>query len=189
MARQHINDEAGFSAVEGLLVLIIVLLVGFIGYYVWHTNKQANSSYNSASKVAESTPATKKSTPAPATDYLKIPEFGVEISLTANTKDAYYTIRSDDPAVADLSTHSLTALDAECAASASSTAAVSYFTDPNAQIMTGTYAQRYPNAAHIGDRYFYIEPGNGPCSGKSNVEALQLTQRDDFSKATIKAID
>ncbi|HVX24525.1 MAG TPA: hypothetical protein VG992_04265 [Candidatus Saccharimonadales bacterium] len=32
-------SSKGFSAVESLLVLIIILLISFIGYYVWHTNQ------------------------------------------------------------------------------------------------------------------------------------------------------
>jgi hypothetical protein len=51
------SNQTGFAAVAGLLIVIIVLLVGGTGYYVWHTNRQANNTLNSASTAA-SQPAT-----------------------------------------------------------------------------------------------------------------------------------
>lgn len=49
-------SESGFSLVESLLLVIAVALVAFVGYYVWHSQKTANQTYNSASKVAQSSP-------------------------------------------------------------------------------------------------------------------------------------
>lgn len=51
------TNQNGFSLVESLLVLIAVALVVFVGYYVWHTQKTANQTYTSASKVAQNSPA------------------------------------------------------------------------------------------------------------------------------------
>lgn len=50
------RGQKGFSTVEGLLVLIIILLIGFIGYYVYHTSKNANATYNSAAQTSASSP-------------------------------------------------------------------------------------------------------------------------------------
>ncbi len=36
------KKQSGFSAVEGLLILILVGLVSFIGYYVWNANKESS---------------------------------------------------------------------------------------------------------------------------------------------------
>ncbi len=59
------SDSAGFSAVEGLLILVIVALVGFVGWYVWHSKNSSNKAYNGASNVNNtSTAATKKSATA-----------------------------------------------------------------------------------------------------------------------------
>jgi hypothetical protein len=53
---RHNDRQSGFSSIEGLLIVIIVLLVGFIGYYVWHTQKGADETLNSAAKSAQSSP-------------------------------------------------------------------------------------------------------------------------------------
>lgn len=53
--------QNGFTVVETLLVLILLAIIGFTGYYVYHTRNNADSSYNNAAKnnvssVAQSTP-------------------------------------------------------------------------------------------------------------------------------------
>jgi hypothetical protein len=46
------RNQKGFGAVEGLLILILLSILGFTGYYVYHTRNNANSTYN---KTASST--------------------------------------------------------------------------------------------------------------------------------------
>jgi predicted negative regulator of RcsB-dependent stress response len=38
----------GFSAVEGLLITIIIGILGGVGWYVWHANSQINKNLNAA---------------------------------------------------------------------------------------------------------------------------------------------
>ena len=45
------HNQKGFGAVEALLFLILLSILGFTGYYVWHTSKNANSTYNSAANT------------------------------------------------------------------------------------------------------------------------------------------
>lgn len=47
------NNQYGFSAVETALVLVIVGLIGFVGWYVWHSNKKADDTLSSANKTAQ----------------------------------------------------------------------------------------------------------------------------------------
>lgn len=54
------RNEKGFSAVEGLLIVVIVGLVGFIGWYVWHSKNNADKNFNNASTAASNTGVTKK---------------------------------------------------------------------------------------------------------------------------------
>jgi cytoskeletal protein RodZ len=42
------KNQKGFSAVEGLLILIIVGLIGFVGWYVWHANEKTNENLAAA---------------------------------------------------------------------------------------------------------------------------------------------
>ncbi len=47
-----VKEETGFSAVEMLLSLIAVELITFVGFYVYHTQQSAKSTYNAATKEA-----------------------------------------------------------------------------------------------------------------------------------------
>jgi hypothetical protein len=48
------NNQKGFGAVEGLLLLIVVLFVGFIGYYVYNTQKKTTDTQNAAASASSS---------------------------------------------------------------------------------------------------------------------------------------
>jgi hypothetical protein len=47
---RNINQK-GFSAIEGLLILIIVGIVGGLGWYVWKANEDSKRNLNSASQA------------------------------------------------------------------------------------------------------------------------------------------
>jgi Tfp pilus assembly protein PilV len=47
-----VKEETGFSAVEMLLSLIIVVMITFVGYYIYNTQKNADATYKAASTVA-----------------------------------------------------------------------------------------------------------------------------------------
>ncbi len=53
-------NSKGFSAVEGLLILIIVGMIAGVGWYVWHSKNVANSSYNNAASTSTTTNTSNK---------------------------------------------------------------------------------------------------------------------------------
>lgn len=42
--------QSGFSAVDGLLLLVIIGVIGFIGWYVYHAQQNANKNYTQTSR-------------------------------------------------------------------------------------------------------------------------------------------
>ena len=86
-------NQKGFSAVIVLLGLLLVVAVGFTGYFVWNTQ---NSKKDTAAEVAPATatkPETKQETPAPAKEeqkYLVIKEWGVKMRLNGKISAATY---------------------------------------------------------------------------------------------------
>lgn len=46
-------NQKGFSLIEGLLIVIALVLIIFVGYYVWHTQKEANKTLDSSSKTSQ----------------------------------------------------------------------------------------------------------------------------------------
>ena len=104
-------NQKGFSAVEGLLVIIIVLLIGFIGYYVWHTQKQTNKTYNSSANAAQ--PSTKNPSPkkaSPAT-YMTIKEWGVRAPYSGTLTLEYAVQTASSSALPDTAGFSSMQLD------------------------------------------------------------------------------
>jgi hypothetical protein len=77
MPHIHFNqsNQKGFSAVEGLLVTIIVILVVFVSYYVWHTQKETNKTLNAATSTAQASPPKQapiaKFTPTQAVNFVQ----------------------------------------------------------------------------------------------------------------------
>ncbi len=62
-----IKSQSGFSVVETLLLVVLVLAIAGIGYYVWHANKSslAPSTSNVVKQAAyKSPPVTTASAPA-----------------------------------------------------------------------------------------------------------------------------
>lgn len=90
------NNQSGFGAVEGILVLVIVVLIGVVGYMVYHNHKTKTTPAVSKT-VAKSTTSAKK-TPATnqasSTQYLTVKEFGIKIPLTSSTSDLGYIYNS-----------------------------------------------------------------------------------------------
>ncbi|HEX5448017.1 MAG TPA: hypothetical protein VFW90_02335 [Candidatus Saccharimonadales bacterium] len=76
------KTQKGFAALEGLLILIIIAIIGGTGWYVWHSKNQtdntldrAASQETTASNKKESTNATES---APGQKYLVITQWGVK---------------------------------------------------------------------------------------------------------------
>lgn len=54
MVRKLSSDRRGFAAVETLLVVVIIGLIGFVGWYVYHAMKNTNSAYKAATTTSNS---------------------------------------------------------------------------------------------------------------------------------------
>ncbi len=53
------NEQKGFVYIEGLLILVIVGLISFVGWYVWHSKQVTNALLTSATSISSSTPTLK----------------------------------------------------------------------------------------------------------------------------------
>ena len=84
------HNQKGIAHLEALLLLVILAMIGFTLWYVWHSNHQANNLYGNLSTP---TAGTKKKTPAKSTSGPKtIPKI-VSFTSTANTNGA--SVQSD----------------------------------------------------------------------------------------------
>jgi type II secretory pathway pseudopilin PulG len=85
--------QEGFSIVEGLLIVVIVGMLGGVGWYVWHANSQANRTLDDAAKVSQNAPTVTSKTQnkgASKPKNLEISEYKIKVPLSSTIQDAYY---------------------------------------------------------------------------------------------------
>jgi hypothetical protein len=95
---KKLNGQKGFTAVAGLLLLVIVGIIGGTGWYVWRAQQSVsesskNTDYTVTTGVAKASESTKPATQS-TTSYLVIKEWGVKLPLYNDDSNAYYTYNS-----------------------------------------------------------------------------------------------
>lgn len=60
MEHQDAQSQRGFTFIEGLLVVILVGIVGFAGWYVYDSNNKANNTYDASASMQNSISYDKK---------------------------------------------------------------------------------------------------------------------------------
>jgi len=180
-------NQKGFISIETFLIIVVLVLVGGTGYFVYHATKKTNDTFTAAAKAAESTPDTSKphassSTSAksvPTKEYLAIKEWGVKIPLTESTKDAYYVFLQNDTSSAYLSLHSLDGT--QCAADQTSIGAVFRYLpgdqDPESHEF---YSSIYTDGIKVGNYYYrYASPQAG-CSDNNQTQTKASDARQQL---------
>jgi len=71
------KNEKGFSAIEGLLIVVIVGIIGFVGWYVWQAKSKNNKAATDTSQVETQT-SKEETTTQQITEQNQIPEGWVE---------------------------------------------------------------------------------------------------------------
>jgi hypothetical protein len=98
----HKLNQKGVGAVEGLLILVIVAIVGGTGYFVYNAQNKTKDTLDSASLSSQSPVVHKKKAAAKKTaTFLAIKEWGVKIALSGDTQGAYYKFTPGTPAYPD----------------------------------------------------------------------------------------
>ncbi len=97
------KNEHGFGAVEIILVLVIVGLLGVVGYMVYknHNKTTPASTTITTTPVASTTPTTASTTTTPRTDlnagYLVVKQWGVKVKLgTADSTIVEYKLDNSE---------------------------------------------------------------------------------------------
>jgi hypothetical protein len=81
------KNESGFSGVELVLVLVIVVLIGVVGWLVYDNHhKSTVASTNSSTSTSAKTP---NATPSSTQKYLTITEWGTRIPYSGNDTLSY----------------------------------------------------------------------------------------------------
>lgn len=85
------SNEKGFSVIELVLVLVIVALVGVVGFLAYKDQAEKSTAHPASTSTTKQTTTTPAATAAPTTsaNYLVIKEWGVEIKMADANKVQY----------------------------------------------------------------------------------------------------
>jgi hypothetical protein len=78
---RNFQSQKGFAAIQALLVLVIVIMVGGVGYYVWQSQKQVDKTYSQTANSSVAPSKKNQLNPTPVANanlkYFVIKEWGV----------------------------------------------------------------------------------------------------------------
>lgn len=138
-------------------------------------------------KMLSSFKFTGQTSPTPATTeetFLKIPEYGVQIALSNEIKDAYYVNTTAAKGYVYLKVHSLDS-EPQCLKDDSSTAALSKVgKDEVNQMSDKKYSDSYKGVT-IGNYFYYIDLAQYICAGTPEGKAKLEKVRTAFTNAEI----
>ena len=84
------KTQKGFAALEAILIIVILVIIGGTGYYVWHSKQQTDKTLSQAEKTSQITPritAKKASNTSTSTSssksasYVNLTEWGIKIKI------------------------------------------------------------------------------------------------------------
>jgi hypothetical protein len=158
------NTQKGFALIESLLIILILVIIGFGGYFVWHTQKQTNKNNTDTVKVSQSSIP-----PSSSQKYLTIEEWGVKVPLVADDSDAYYTIdKLGGPNFANLSLKKWEST--ECGTTIGGIGGYFRFTSSDINGITSeTYLSENQSAPKVGNYYYMYVPPQQNCSTTSKT--------------------
>ena len=112
------NKNKGFTLVEVLLLIVVLILVGGLGYLGFkQVNKKSTTSTSSTTTATTTKTTTPATTPTPNQNIVKIPEMGIQITVPDSIKDlTYKAVNVDGVEYTSFSTTTVTNLDAACSA-------------------------------------------------------------------------
>lgn len=195
------NDQRGFSALETILLLIIVAIIAGVGGYVLHANNKAGSTINAANKSSSTTAKSDS-------QVLDIKEWNVKMTLPTGLKDLTYELTEPttstayggangdqpyevtNPAYVKLISPQLKGKPSSCTDETSTSGEFSSIdrssTDPNSQPHDGQLTA--DNLRHIGKYYYVLSQPNGlSCQSSDALKDLEGKQTD-LAKQAFKTL-
>lgn len=181
-------NQRGFGAVEALLIIVIVGIVGGTGYYVYRANNNSTNTQDSAQTDANTAAPHKKTDAKPTVQYETLTEWGVRAPVSGSLK-LQYTMSSDGKQ-ANFTSAQLLAVDSACTAdfggtisryaptdNASTGGASQTAKDRAAQSDKSTYA-------YVGGYYYFFDHSQAAC-GSDPDKTVNLQQE---TNSAVKAL-
>lgn len=173
-------NQIGFGSIEALLAILILVIVGFGGYYVYH-NQRSDKSTHASTQTAKQTP-TKADLSTASSNELIISEWGVKLTFK-NADKVTYQLHSETQAdgshIAELMLKNSVTTISDCQ-------------DLQTALIQSSYGPASSTVHLINGHYYHIAGDPSPCTGPNGNENLAIDQqRTDMltavDKATIEA--
>ena len=184
-AHQPTSKQSGFSAVEVLLVFLVVAVLAVTGLVVYQHHKPGSAKNSAAASNNQTTTQPKSiTTTQPAqttTQYLTITEWGVKMPLSSGISDAYYVVSTSSKGTDGLPNNmflGLKSLDSSgCAASsnASNAAPVMLFRATTTEVdpVSGKLVSQETPGVTIGNYFYgYSLNKNQTCKNDATFQSL-----------------
>jgi Tfp pilus assembly major pilin PilA len=188
----------GFGAIELLLVLVIIAILGLIGWYVLNVRKNTTESYDNAAKA--STPAPTPAATKATEHYITITEWGVRVPVPGNVElsDIYYvtgTVAQDSasPEVG-FGSHKLDAITSDCIPKAGVSESPFGWIEkmtPDAYQKSAEDSQSkvLSSGTKFGDYYYVWQVPRANCYANQNQNAEFKVELDKLTDNGNRAID
>jgi len=199
--------QKGFTAIEAILIVIVLAILGGTGYYIYSANKKANSTYSSAAQASQSNakfsakknPKSAKNTSS-TQQYFTIKEWAVKAPYTIGPPLLYTFTKDAGPNVAYISTQDLANADTKCAQSGGGdverVAATEHYSDTDAPADNSSptaqqYASTLNNAdyGHVGNYYYFYRHPQGLCGSGNPSNPADSSQENKIGDLMNQAID
>ncbi|MET0779825.1 MAG: hypothetical protein ABWY71_03240 [Candidatus Saccharimonadales bacterium] len=176
-----IKNTAGFSAVEGLVILGVVVLIGLAGWFIVSSKHKDKTP---APNTTSSTNDDSANTTTGDTKYLEIKEWGVKFALTTDTADAYYDTSKTTPLDAmSLRSHSLDS-ESDCTTAPQSVAAIFRVAkDAPDESLPGKKYSETQDGKTIGDYFYFIQGSQYNCTDNVEKQVVLQGVRNSFNTA------
>lgn len=93
---EHRENQNGFAVLQAVLVLVSIGIIGFTGWFVWHTKQNSDKTFSEANRASIlRAETTKKNLVATQHTYLDIKEWGVKLALSTTVADSYYVVSTN----------------------------------------------------------------------------------------------
>ena len=200
------TNQEGFSAVEAILIILIVGIISFAGWFVWNSQKQTSKTIDESNKSSSAATSTKKTTVSNATassstvqgtvNYVDVKDWGVKIPLSEGIKSIsfkYDTSRTFFPgdvivitSITDSSGKEFKPFVSNGVINEQNVDAIcttyGLGRSTNSSEINATTGLPYDQASHVGNYYYYnAHPSGGSC-GQSDA----ATKATDATKAMFK---
>ena len=91
------NNQSGFGTAETLLVVVIVAIVAFVGWYVYNSNKTASKTLSNATQVSNAANPKFAKAPVKAVSSTTAAQAGSQAKLIQTSLEAYFKVNKAYP--------------------------------------------------------------------------------------------